>query len=128
GDHVMGWSTTIVAPPDGAMVDYMASLEKLLARPDRRYMPAHGAPIDDPALFLAGLKKHRLEREEAILQRVAAGDEAIADMVSAIYTDLDPRLRGAAALSVLAHLEDLVARGHVATDGRPSVDGRYRPQ
>ncbi len=127
GDHVMGWSTTIVAPPDGAMADYMASLDKLLTRTDRRYLPAHGSPIEAPADYLAGLKAHRLARERAVLDRLAAGDEVIVDMVAAIYTDLDSRLRGAAALSVLAHLEDLVARGLAATDGRPSIGGRYRP-
>jgi glyoxylase-like metal-dependent hydrolase (beta-lactamase superfamily II) len=127
GDHVMGWSTTVVAPPDGSMADYMASLDRLLARSDRLYLPGHGGPIGDPAAFVRGLKAHRLMRERAILERLAQGDRTVPEMVRAIYRDLDPRLRGAAALSVLAHLEDLVARGLAATDGTAAIDGRYAP-
>ncbi len=127
GDHVMGWSTSIVAPPDGAMADYMASLETLIARGDRRLYSAHGASIDDPGPFLAGLKAHRQEREAAILGRIAAGDRRIADMVRAIYTDVDPSLYGPAGLSVLAHLEELVEQGRVATDGPAAIDGDYSP-
>ena len=126
GDHVMGWSTSIVAPPDGAMVDYMASLEMLLGRGERRYLPAHGDPIEDGRDYVGSLKEHRLGRETAILDRLAKGDEAIPEMVRAIYTGLDPRLTGAASLNVLAHLEDLVARGIVLTDGAASIMGRYR--
>jgi glyoxylase-like metal-dependent hydrolase (beta-lactamase superfamily II) len=125
GDHVMAWSTTVVAPPDGAMRDYMASLDRLMGRAERLYLPGHGGPIGDPAAFLRGLKAHRLMRERAILERLARGDSAIPQMVAAIYRDVDPRLHGAAALSVLAHLEDLVARGLAATEGPPALDGRY---
>jgi len=127
GDHVMAWSTTIVAPPDGAMRDYMASLDRLLARPERLYLPGHGGPLGDPAAFLRGLKAHRLMRERAILERLARGDRTIPDMVRAIYRDVDPRLHGAAALSVLAHLEDLVARGLAASESDPAIDGCYEP-
>lgn len=127
GDHVMAWSTSIVAPPDGAMVDYMASLERLIARGDRRLYPAHGAPIDDPRDFLIGLREHRIGREAAILERIAAGDRRIADMVRVIYAEVDQRLHGAAGLSVLAHIEDLVARGRLRTDGVPAIDGDYWP-
>jgi len=126
GDHVMGWSTSIVAPPDGAMVDYMASLDLLLARDDSLYLSAHGAPIRDALDYVAGLKAHRLGREKAVLDRLAIGDEKIADMVRAIYEGLDARLFGAASLNVLAHLEDLVARGLVRTDGAAAIGGTYR--
>ena len=126
-DHVMAWATTIVAPPDGAMADYMASLETLLAREDRIYFPGHGGPVTEPASFLRGLRTHRRMRERAVRERIRAGDRLIADMVRAIYRDTDPRLHGAAALSVLAHLEDLVGRGEVATEGPPSLGGLYFP-
>ncbi|MEZ5810777.1 MAG: MBL fold metallo-hydrolase [Rhizobiaceae bacterium] len=126
-DHVMAWATSIVAPPDGAMVDYMASLDKLLARDDRLYLPGHGGPLVDPAKFVRGLKAHRKMRERAVLERIRAGDRTIADMVRAIYADTDPRLHDAAGLSVLAHLEDLVSRGAVTTEGAPAIDGIYHP-
>lgn len=126
-DHVMAWATTVVAPPDGSMGDFMASLEKLLARDDRLYLPGHGGPVTDPAAFLRGLRTHRRMRERAILARVAAGDRRIADMVKVIYRETDPLLHGAAALSVLAHLEDLVEKGAVKADGPPSLHGVYEP-
>jgi glyoxylase-like metal-dependent hydrolase (beta-lactamase superfamily II) len=121
----MAWSTSIVAPPDGAMADYMASLDKLLARDDRVFFPGHGGPVAEPARFMRGLKTHRKMRERAMLERLAAGDRTIPEMVKQIYRDTDPRLHGAAALSVLAHLEDLVARGVVVTEGDPSIDASY---
>lgn len=127
GDHVMGWSTTIVAPPDGAMADYMESLDRLLERDDDRYLPGHGGPVSNPAAFVRGLRAHRKMRERAILERVTQGDRKIPDIVKAIYRDTDPRLHGAAGLSVLAHLEDLANRGAVATDGAPSLQGEFRP-
>ena len=124
-DHVMAWATSIVAPPDGSMSDYMVSLEKLLARDDKVYLPGHGGAVTKPAAFVRGLRAHRKMRERAILERVLQGDRTIGDMVKAIYRDTDPRLHGAAALSVLAHLEDLVGRGEVRTDGHPSLDSIY---
>ncbi|MCJ2072997.1 MBL fold metallo-hydrolase [Methylobacterium sp. J-030] len=127
GDHVMAWSTTIVAPPDGAMQAYMASLDKLRRRDETIYWPAHGGPVREPARFLRGLACHRRQREAAIRARLAIGDTGIAQIVAAIYQGLDPRLRGAAALSVFAHLEDLVGRGLVATDGAPRLDGTFMP-
>lgn len=127
GDHVMAWSTTIVAPPDGAMGDYMASLDKLRAREERIFWPGHGGPVREPAKFMRALAHHRRLREAAILKRIEAGDRAIPDIVAAIYDGLDPRLKGAAGLSVFAHLEDLVARGLVATDGPPTLSGAFRP-
>ncbi len=126
-DHVMAWATSIVAPPDGSMSDYMASLEKLLARDDAVYLPGHGGAVTKPAAFVRGLRAHRKMRERAILERIMQGDRTISDMVKAIYRDTDPRLHGAAALSVLAHLEDLVGRGEIVTEGKPSLDGIYQP-
>ncbi len=108
------------------MADYMASLEKLLMRDDRLYLPGHGGPVIEPASFLRGLRAHRRMRERAVLERVRAGDGKIPDMVKVIYASTDTRLHGAAALSVLAHLEDLVEQGRVETDGPPSLFGDYR--
>ena len=126
-DHVMAWSTSIVAPPDGAMADYMASLDKLLTRSDTLYLPGHGGPVVAPARFVRALRAHRRLRETAIRERIAKGDRTIAEIVRAIYRAIDPRLHGAAALSVLAHLEDLYERGLVVTDGAPTLDAQYRP-
>ena len=126
GDHVMGWSTSIVAPPDGAMSDYMASLDRLAARPETVYLPGHGDVIHDAPDFVARFIAHRRSREASILHRLGKGETDIPALVRAIYIGLDPRLAGAAALSTLAHLEDLTARGLVATDGAPSISGRYR--
>ncbi|SMD19609.1 MBL fold metallo-hydrolase [Rhizobium sp. RU36D] len=126
-DHVMAWATSIVAPPDGSMADYMASLEKLLARDERVFFPGHGGPVKDPPAFLRGLRTHRRMRERAVLERIRAGDRSIAEMVQAIYRDTDPRLHGAAALSVLAHLEELVDKGQVVTDGPARLGGIYVP-
>ncbi len=127
GDHVMAWSTTVVAPPDGAMQPYMRSLEKLLARDDRIYWPGHGDAVEDPRRFVRGLLHHRRAREQAIITRLRAGDTMIADIVANIYKGLDPRLRGAAALSVFAHMEDLVARGEAACAGPVVLTAAYRP-
>ncbi len=126
GDHVMGWSTSVVAPPDGAMGDYMGSLLKLRSRDESLYLPAHGGAIRDAHAFVGCYIAHRRGREAAILRRLSDGARDIASLVRAIYVGLDPRLVGAANLSVLAHLEDLVARGLVATEGPPSIAGVYR--
>jgi len=125
GDHVMGWSTTVVAPPDGAMRAYMASLDRLLARPENTYLPAHGGPIYDAQAFVRTLRAHRKMRETAIVEGLRRGDDRISALVASAYQGLDPRLAGAAALSTLAHLEDLVERGVVLSDGPPSLNGRY---
>lgn len=127
GDHVMAWATTIVAPPDGAMADYMQSLDKLTERGDRLLLPGHGGPVTKPGTFMRGLKAHRKMRERAILERLAAGDRTVRAIVAAIYRETDPRLHGAAGLSVLAHLEDLAARGLVSAEGDVSLDGIFRP-
>jgi glyoxylase-like metal-dependent hydrolase (beta-lactamase superfamily II) len=126
GDHVMAWSTTIVAPPDGAMTDYMASLQKLARRNEPVYLPGHGAPVRDAKRYVQFLIEHRQGREASILHRLGKGAADIPTIVKAVYIGLDPRLVGAAALSTLAHLEDLVARGGVATDGPSSIEGTYR--
>ncbi|HEV2747371.1 MAG TPA: MBL fold metallo-hydrolase [Allosphingosinicella sp.] len=111
GDHVMGWSTTIVSPPEGDMAAYRASLDKLLARDEAVYHPAHGPPIAEPREHVRRLIRHRRRREAQILARLEAGDSRLSAMVAAIYTDVDPGLHPAAERSVLAHLIDLEARG-----------------
>ena len=126
GDHVMGWSTSVIAPPDGNMGDYLGSLEKLLGRDETSYLPTHGPAITDPKPFVAAFIEHRREREAAILARLAAGDSAIPAMVQAIYVGLDPRLHRAAARSVLAHLIQMVEQGRVVADGQPTVDARFQ--
>lgn len=126
GDHVMGWSTSIVAPPDGSMIDYMASLEKLAQRDEDLYFSGHGPEIPEARRFVRFLARHRRARESSILHRLAKGETDIPTLVRAIYIGIDPRLTGAAGYSVLAHLEDLVARGVVATSGDPVISGTYR--
>jgi glyoxylase-like metal-dependent hydrolase (beta-lactamase superfamily II) len=126
GDHVMGWSTSIVAPPDGSMIDYMASLEKLTRRDEDLYFSGHGPEIPQAQRYVHFLIRHRQAREASILHRLAKGEADIPSMVRAIYIGIDPRLMGAAGYSVLAHLEDLVGRGVVATDGDPVIGGTYR--
>jgi len=126
GDHVMGWSTSIVAPPDGSMVDYMASLERLTTRTEDLYFSGHGAEIPEGPRYVRFLIRHRQAREASILHRLAKGGADIPSIVRAIYIGIDPRLTGAAGYSVLAHLEDLVGRGIVVTDGDPVIGGTYR--
>ena len=126
GDHVMAWSTSIVAPPDGAMGDYLNSLEKLRGRREDLYFPGHGPPARNAHALVDRYIEHRAAREAAILRRLERGESDIPGLVQAIYIGLDPRLVGAASLTMLAHLEHLVARGRVATDGAPSRQGRYR--
>ncbi|HEX8240883.1 MAG TPA: MBL fold metallo-hydrolase [Allosphingosinicella sp.] len=111
GDHVMGWSTTVVAPPDGDMADYMASLDRLLARNDVIYYPAHGPAVDDPHAHVRRLIEHRRMRERQIIGQLERGEGRIAAIVAEIYADIDPRLFPAAGRSVLAHLVDLERRG-----------------
>jgi len=126
GDHVMGWATSIVAPPDGAMSDYMASLHKLSKRGEQIYFPGHGPAIKDASRFVNYYILHRKAREDSILHRLGKGATDIPTIVRASYIGIDPRLINAAGLSVLAHLEDMVTRGLVETDGPPAIDGTYR--
>lgn len=116
GDHVMAWSTSIVAPPDGNMRDYMASLDKIAARPEQIYWPGHGHALTEPQRFVRLLAMHRRQREAAILERLAQGDRTIPDIVRVIYKGVDERLHRAAGLSVLAHLEDLLSRELISSD------------
>ena len=127
GDHVMGWSTTVVAPPDGDMADYMRSLDKVVARDFSTIWPTHGPPITQPAPFLAAYRDHRLAREAQILERLAAGDRIIGEMVPALYAAVDQRLWPAASLSVLAHLIKLVGEGRVVAEPDATLAGAYRP-
>lgn len=117
GDHVMGWSTTVVSPPDGDMTLYMRSLDRLLARDDAVYYPAHGAAVAKPRSHVRALIAHRRMREKQILARLEAGAGRIPAMVEAMYRDIDPRLHPAAGRSVLAHLVDLERRGLVQAEG-----------
>ncbi len=127
GDHIMGWSTTVVAPPEGSMADYLASLDRMLERSERRYLPAHGGEIADGPAHARALRAHRKMREATILERLRRGDRTVAELVAQVYPRLDGRLAPAAALSTLAHLEDLVRRGAAAADGPPTLAARYRP-
>ncbi|MEQ8604875.1 MAG: MBL fold metallo-hydrolase [Marivibrio sp.] len=129
GDHVMGWSTSVISPPDGDMAAYLASLAKLKARPERIYYPTHGAPIEDAPAFVAAYIAHRRAREAQILAAVEAGAETIPEMVDRIYTHIPAGLKPAAGRSVLAHLVMLAAEGRVvAAEGRASARARYRPR
>jgi len=118
GDHVMSWATSVIAPPDGDMGQYFASLRKLLDREDAVYHPGHGPSRSDPLPLVRGYLAHRRMREEAIRARVAQGARSVAEIVAAIYAEVDPKLHGAAALSTRAHLDHLVAQGKLRkTDG-----------
>jgi glyoxylase-like metal-dependent hydrolase (beta-lactamase superfamily II) len=127
GDHVMGWSTTVIAPPDGDMRAYVASLRLLLQRDDRIYWPTHGNPITQPRPFVEAYLAHRLEREEQVLACVRRGQEEIAAIVAELYVDVPEHLHDAAARSVLAHLIKLVDDGLVTSAGAPKLTSRFRP-
>lgn len=118
GDHVMGWATTVVAPPDGDMRAYMTSLDRLSAREDAVYYPTHGAPITDPQSFVAAIRQHREARDAAILSALRRGDRSIEAIVARVYIGLDPALRIAAGLNVAAHLAMHEADGAVRRDGK----------
>jgi glyoxylase-like metal-dependent hydrolase (beta-lactamase superfamily II) len=117
GDHVMGWSTSVVIPPDGDMGDYMASLDKLMARDDRVYHSAHGAAIDKPKKLVRGMIGHRRQREAQILRLLGEAARPVSGFIPEMYKGLDPRLIPAAEMSVTAHLIDLEKRGAAARDG-----------
>jgi len=117
GDHVMGWSTTVVVPPDGEMAAYMASLDKLRQRDDRVYYPAHGPAVENPQQYVRHLMGHRMQREKQILKLVGERPRTIAEIVADAYPGLDPRLVPAAGGSVCAHLLDLEKRDLVERIG-----------
>ncbi len=124
GDHVMGWSTSVISPPDGDMTDYMRSMQRLADRDDAVYYPAHGDSVENPQRLVRGMMGHRKQREGQIIRFLERnGQSAIPDMVAEMYKGIDPRLHGAAGRSVLAHLIDLEGRGIVAQ----AADGQWRP-
>ncbi len=125
GDHVMGWSTTVVAPPDGDMGAYLDSLRAVMARDYSILYPTHGAPVREVAPFLKAYLAHRLQREAQVLERLRAGDRTIAEMVPHLYAAVDKRLWPAASLSMLAHLIDLNQRGVVTAEPDATLDARY---
>lgn len=125
GDHIMGWSTTIVSPPDGDMADYIASLDKVIARQFDVIWPTHGPAITEVAPFLADYRAHRIQREEQVLMRLAAGDNSIALMVPVMYAAVDTRLWPAASLSVLSHLNKLVRDGRVVATPSPDLSAQW---
>ncbi len=128
GDHVMGWSTSVIGPPDGNMTQYMESLELLLTRPEDTYWPTHGTCIKDVHNFVRAFIAHREEREAQILQCVKNNVPQIRDMVPIMYVDTDKKLYPAAAQSVLAAMERLVATGKViCSDDQPGLESNYRP-
>jgi len=132
GDHVMGWSTTVISPPDGNMTDYYSSLRKLLPRSETVYYPTHGAPISQattgmtPQAFVAALIGHREAREHQIMACLATGPQSIPAMVERMYADVPKYLHGAAGRSVLAHLIHMVSDGRVKADPAPNEAAIYR--
>jgi len=125
GDHVMGWSTSVISPPDGDMKDYMASLELLLPRNDEVYWPTHGAPIRDPKPFVRAFIEHRHDREAQITACLRDGIGRIPDMVPRMYATIDKQLWPAAGRSVLAHLLHMVETGRAKCAGQPGPDAVY---
>jgi glyoxylase-like metal-dependent hydrolase (beta-lactamase superfamily II) len=126
GDHVMGWSTSVIAPPDGNMAAYMASLDKLLQRRDATYWPTHGPAITEPHEHVRAFIAHRREREAGVLDCLKAEIGGVDAMVERLYIGLNPNLKRAAGRSLLAHLVDLIERGKVACDGSPTTQATYR--
>ncbi len=126
GDHIMGWSTTVISPPDGNMRQYFASLDKIRARGFSTLWPTHGPPVTDVTPFIDAYAAHRRGREAAIVERIRAGDTLIPDMVKVIYKDVDKRLHAPAAHSVLAHVIQLVEDGRVIADGPLNLSTHYR--
>jgi len=126
GDHVMAWSTSVVAPPDGSMGAYMASLDKLRARDESIFWPGHGGPVAEPQRYLRALIHHRRQREASILVALSNGPETVKAIAARVYVGLDPSLMRAAGLSTLAHLEDLCARGQAAAEEAEDGETRFR--
>jgi glyoxylase-like metal-dependent hydrolase (beta-lactamase superfamily II) len=128
GDHVMGWSTTVVSPPDGDMADYIASLGKVADRADAVLWPTHGPPRDDAVEYVSALVAHRLERERGVLAALDAGRATIREIVALLYADVRRELHKAAGMSVWSHLLKLVSEGEVEVEGSapPALAARYR--
>lgn len=126
GDHVMAWSTSVISPPDGNMSDYFSSLTTVLGRDDEIYWPTHGPPKRNPRDFVRGFVTHRKMREEAILRRIQKGDRTISEIVKSVYSEVDPKLHPAAAMSTFAHIEHLLEREKIVTDGMPTLTSTYR--
>ena len=126
GDHVMGWSTSVVVPPDGDMAAYRASLSRLFARNDRMFLPTHGGPVHDPHALVQALLTHRTEREKQILDCLGAGVSRIPEIVEHLYADVDKRLHPAACMSVLAHLIELTGRNRVVAEPAAALSADYR--
>ncbi len=124
GDHVMSWNTTVVAPPEGRMVDYLASLENMLDRRDRLYLPGHGGRMETPLRMVKAYLVHRRVREQSVLAAIREGAATIPEVAAVVYRGLDARLNAAAELSVLAHVEHLAERGLVTCEGSPALDRR----
>ncbi len=127
GDHVMGWSTSVIAPPDGNMAHYLASLRRLLERDDEVLWPTHGPPVREPRAFVAAFIAHREARERQILDCIRRGADTIPAMVRAIYADVPAALHAAAARMMLAHVEHMVDTGRIICDGPPHLDAVYEP-
>ncbi len=125
GDHVMGWSTTVVSPPDGDMAAYMRSLEKLTLRDDQIYWPTHGLSINQPIPFVQALLEHRRDRESQILECVTGGLKTVPDMVASMYRDVPEYLHPAAARSVLAHIIHMVETRRLHCEGAPTLHNQY---
>jgi glyoxylase-like metal-dependent hydrolase (beta-lactamase superfamily II) len=119
GDHVMGWSTSVISPPGGHLADYLHSLELLVKRPEQTYVPTHGAPISDGRGLARGILAHRRFRTDQVLAQLKAGQTSIPKIVEQLYVGLDARLIPAAGRSILAHMIDLIERGHVRSDSKP---------
>ena len=126
GDHVMGWSTSVISPPDGDMGDYLRELERVRDRDFAKLWPTHGPSIDAPRPFIQAYIDHRRTREAQILAQLEAGHDTIRDMVTAMYADIDKRLHPAAAHSVLAHMIHLVDTGRAACDGEVGLNSRFK--
>ncbi len=127
GDHVMAWNTTLVAPPEGSMGDYIRSLQLLLKRTESVYLPGHGGRLEEPRRTVKAYLLHRRWREQSILAAIRTGSETVDTIVPSVYPAIDENLATAAGLSVLAHVEHLIARGLVVCDGAPAWDRRFAP-
>lgn len=127
GDHVMAWNTSVIAPPEGRMSDYMASLDRLVVRNDRLFLPGHGERIPEPVRMVRAYIVHRRVREQQILDTVKRGASSIDQITKAVYRGIDASVFGAACLSTLAHIEHLIERGLISSNGPPTLKGTFHP-